>query len=127
MRISKFLLTLTASLMLVPATALAHDGQTEAESTGSPTPKLEASRSPQVARPKVEAAAFCTRFTDATGQVSDDTTGRFNDLQTKFTQRGDKIKTEFKTVDQKITDSRAGFDKQRAENFTKLDAKATTD
>jgi hypothetical protein len=110
--------------MLMPSLVLAENGAGEPEHSGSPTPRV--TRTPEADHPKVAPVAFCSKFTDATGQVSGDTTSRFNELQANFAKRGDKINTEFKGLSQKITDNRGDWDKKRADNFAKLEAKATT-
>jgi hypothetical protein len=132
MRASKILLTFTLGAMLMPSLALAEHGQDDTTAriaTRSPEPSRSASptRSPEVKHPKVESTAFCTKFTDATGQVSDDTTSRFNDLQSKFAQRGQKVDSDFKAVNDKLTTTRGDWDKKQTDSFAKLEAKATTD
>ncbi|HEY6737032.1 MAG TPA: hypothetical protein VI322_04935 [Candidatus Saccharimonadia bacterium] len=78
-------------------------------------------------RVRIEGAMFCNRFTDATGGVSSDLANRFNQLQTQFQQRGDKIKGDFKTVTDTQTNNRSKADAGLAAKFAELEVKATTD
>lgn len=88
------------------------------------TPKALPSVSPGTG--KVLSAQFCARFTDATGGVNTDVTKRFNELQTQFGKRGDKIKSDFKTVTDTQNANRDKADGALKSKFTDLKSKATT-
>jgi len=114
MSLSKFLLSLMTASLLLPSLALAHEGESE-----SPTPTPTRS-------PKIERAAFCSRFGDATGNVSKDTAANFNKLQDGFAKRKDKVKTDFAATQSKLQDQRRKADDQLKAHLAKLDAKSTT-
>ncbi|MDB5178708.1 MAG: hypothetical protein JWN01_651 [Patescibacteria group bacterium] len=131
MRHSKFLLAFTAGLMLVPSLALAeqnHDNKASRTPEPTHTPRIETEQHRQspTPKPKVEPAAFCGRFADATGKVGSDTTDRFNELETKFGQRAGKVNDDFAGVAGKMSANRKTADQKLTEDFAKLDAKATT-
>ena len=136
---------LAASFVITPQLSLAKNGADDAVEFSTPqiplpsgvvsaddnsgrrtfranTPSPSASASP-----KVEGGKFCQRYTEVTGSVGTDLTKNFNDLQSKFQQRGDKIKTDFKSVFDTQTTNRTKADDALKAKFASLEAKASTD
>jgi len=126
---SKLLSLLMTGALLMPSLAIAEDSnQGGTEGTNRPTLLQPRSSSPEPTRsPKVEGAQFCARFTDATGDVSGQTSTKFTELQSDFNGRAGKVDDDFNSVNQKLATSRKSGDDRLQENFDKLNAKATTD
>src|SRR5476649_2593889 len=128
--LSKYLLVLSATGLIIPSLAMAetaHPPRVEPSPFAQASPTVSPSPSPnsgEVPSGKPAPAQFCARFSDATGKLGSDTVSNFNQLSSNFSQRSGKITTDFKTITDKISQERATADSQRLQKFSELQAQA---